>query len=145
MGSFTKQVVEIIPADTIVEAELINAEERETPFWVDDKDHSKGKSQQVSYTFKVVDGGEYNDKLIFGNTSTYYSDTSKFGSWVRELLAMDELPDEFDLEALIGARVKVIVGNRQKEINGEMVTSGHFAETIARLADDDYIAADDAF
>jgi hypothetical protein len=144
MATFTKQEFTIIPAETIVTAEVVNAEEKETPFWADENDHSKGKSRQVSFRFKVL-GGEYDDTIIFGNTGVYYSDNSKLGGWVREILAVDELPEEFDTDNLIGAVVKIIIGNRSKDVNGVQTITGHFAETIARVTDDDYLAADEVF
>lgn len=144
MATLTKQEFTIIPADTIVEAEVVDVEEKETPFWVDEKDHSKGKSQQMSFRFKITDG-EYAGMTVFGNTSCWFTENSKLGSWVREILAQDELPDELDTDNLIGLPVTLIIGNRTKEVNGQPVVSAHFVETIARLADDDMMSAEETF
>jgi len=144
MASFTKQEVTIIPAEEILLCEVVKAELKETPFWVDEKDHSKGKSEQVSFRFKVLEG-EYAGQSVFGNTGTWYTETSKLGAWVREILAMDDLPEEFDTDQLEGYTVKVIIGNRTKDINGVPTVSGHFAETVARVEDNSYLTAPDAF
>lgn len=144
MATIQKQEFTIIPAETICEAEVVNVEDKETPFWVDDDDHSKGKSHQFSFRFKIT-SGEFKGLVVFGNTPTWLSENSKLGSWVREILASDELPDELDTDNLIGLPVTLIIGNRSKEINGKMTVTGHFAQEVARLADNDYMSADDAF
>lgn len=144
MATFTKTEITIIPAEEILECEVVNVEVKETPFLVDVKDPSKGYSEQVSFRFKVI-GGEYDNQVIFGNTTTWYTDNSKLGSWVREILAMDELPTEFDTDVLVGARVNVIVGAKMKDVNGVPTVTGHKAETLSRILDDDYLTAAETF
>lgn len=112
-------VFEAIPENTIVEADIEQVEERETPFWIDDNDHEKGKQRQVSFKFRVTGPEEYKGRILFGNTTTTFSNhpDCKLRVWVQEILGVDQLPLGFklDLGQLEGAPIKVVVGNKTKK------------------------------
>lgn len=85
--------IQAIPANEVLAAEIVTCEERETPFWIDDKDHSKGKQRQVSFRFRITEDGEYYGRNLFGNTPTTFSTNPgfKLSIWVQEVLVMNSL------------------------------------------------------
>lgn len=117
MAKFTLEdapVYELIPEDEILEAEVTNCEERETPFWIDEKDESKGKQREISFTFKITEPGEYFGRTLFGRTPVWFNTSPKcrLRLWVQEILGLDELPEgfEFDTDDLIDMPVKAVIG-----------------------------------
>lgn len=121
MASFTLEEredteFEVIPADTVLETTLEEVEVKESPFWLDDDDHSKGKKKQVSFKFKVTEEGDYKNRVLWGNTPTTFSThpDCKLRVWVQEILGQDDLGGgfTFDTDHIEGLPVKVVVGNR---------------------------------
>lgn len=130
-------VFEAIPEDEIVECEIEKVEERETPFWIDKNDESKGKQRQVSFKFRVTGPAEYANRVLFGNTPVTFSNhpDCKLRVWVQEILGQDSLPVGFklDLEQLEGAPIKVAVGNRTKKAADGTDTVKDFAADVMRF------------
>ena len=119
MGKMTLEEApkfELIPVDTILEAEVFNCERRETPFWIDKEDHSKGKQEEISFRFKITELGEYNGRTLFGSTPIWFNTSPKcrLRLWTQEILGLDELTEgfEFDTDDLITMPVKVVVGHK---------------------------------
>lgn len=133
-----------IPAGLKLEATIVDVKKVPTPFWVDDNDHSKGKKDQISFRFKIIEG-EYENRNLFGQTSTFYSNQSKLGAWVREILATDSLPEDLELEALIDLPVCVIVGHKTKEVNGMLEVAGERVDQVVRVISEGLYTADSTF
>lgn len=139
---------EVIPADTILEVEVVNCELKETPFLVDDNDPSKGKKEQISFRFKVTEPGEWSGRTLFGNTPTTFTShpDCKLRAWVQELLGMNTLPAgfEFDTENLIGLTAKAIVGNRARKAADGTEVLKDYVDAVMRV-DAGLDFADDVF
>ena len=143
MASFTlsesQQVeFETIPANTVLETTIEEVNVQESPFWVDDKDHSKGKKEQVSFRFRVTEPGDWENRVLWGNTPTTFTDhpDCKLRVWVQEILGLDDLGEDFtfDTDHLVGETVKVVVGNRDKRNADGSTTTKDFAEGLIRLS-----------
>jgi hypothetical protein len=127
---------EVIDEGETVLAEVVRCEVRETPFWVDENDQSKGKQQEVSFRFSVV-SGPHKGRTLFGRTPTTFTShpDCKLRAWVQEILGSDNLPvgfsfDPSDLETL---QVNVIVGHRPKK-NADGTTSvREFVSSVKRV------------
>lgn len=128
---------EVIPADTILAATIEECEVKESPFDIDDKDPSKGKKKQVSFKFRVSEGEEFANRVLFGNTPTTFTKhpDCKLRVWIQEILAQDSLADNFafDTDDLVGMRVKVIVGNRPKKNADGTTGVRDFASDVIRI------------
>jgi hypothetical protein len=152
MASFTLEdgpVYDVIPAETLLEAEIIDCKTQPGPFWVDKEDHSKGKQDQVSFKFKVLTPGQYEGQIVFGNTPPWFNKSPKctLRIWVQEILGFDELPDEFtfDTDDLVEQRCQIVIGNYVKKGKTEADDeTKHFVEDVIRL-DDDLVDANDVF
>lgn len=100
-----------IPHNKVFEAEVTKVEERETPF--DDKYNPGEKTKQFSFTFKVLDEGEFHDRWVWANCSTWFSDspTCKLRQWIQAILDVDILPSGFIVETddLVGQHARIIV------------------------------------
>ena len=110
-----KKRFEPIPEDEIVQAEILEVTLEEKPErWRKDSNDT----HRVSFHFKVVDG-PYANRHLWGNTSTWFSDSPKcrLRLWSQEALGLDSWPEGLDLdtESLSGKKVRVLVGNRQKQ------------------------------
>lgn len=140
-------VFEAIPQDTVVEAEIEQVEERVTPFDIDKNDPSKGKQKQVSFRFRVTGPSEYEGRVLFGNTTTNFSNhpDCKLRVWVQEILGQDQLPVGFklDLEQLEGAPIKVVVGNKPKKNADGTESVRDFADQLIRVTG--FVDAGDVF
>jgi hypothetical protein len=119
MAKFTLEeapVFELIPEETILEAEVVNCEQRETPFWIDVDDHSKGKQEEISFRFKVTEPGEFFGRTLFGRTPPWFNTSPKcrLRIWTQEILGVDELAEgfEFDTDDLITMPVKIVIGHQ---------------------------------
>ena len=130
-------VFEPIPDQTIVEADIESVEERETPWDVDDNDPSKGKAKQVSFKFRVTGPEEYKGRVLFGNTTTTFSNhpDCKLRVWTQEILGQDKLPLGFklDLEQLEGAPIKVLVGHKIKTAADGTKIPRDYADSLLRV------------
>lgn len=139
-------VFEAIPVDTVLEAEVDKVEERETPFWIDQNDESKGKQRQVSFKFRITDA-EHSGRVLFGNTPTTFSNhpDCKLRVWVQEILGVDTLPLGFklDLSQLEGAPIKVVVGNRSKKAADGSEVVKDFVSDVIRVTG--FVDASDVF
>lgn len=105
--------VSLLPAGVPLLAEVVKAEVREHPFfWKDKNDHSKGKEEQVSFTFKILDD-EFNGRFVYGDTPTIFNDNErcKLRRWVEEIFAFDSLAPgfQFGLDDTVGNPVYVIM------------------------------------
>lgn len=138
LGHSEEQEFETIPVDTLAKAEVVKVDVAESPFWVDEDDHAKGKKEQVSFRFRINEG-EFEGRQLFGNTPTTFTDhpDCKLSGWVREILDLDEFPTDFsfDTEQLEGCSVNIIVGHRR--------SGKEFVDTVARIDGVDF--ADDIF
>jgi hypothetical protein len=127
-----------IPEGEVLEAEIVSAEVKESPFWKDQNDHSKGKQQQVGFKFRIVESGEYEDRVIFGNTPTTFTShpDCKLRVWVLEILGEDEFPlgFRFNTDNLVGMFVKVVVGNYDKKNADGTTSKRDRVDTLIRLS-----------
>lgn len=134
-------VFEIIPEGTILSTVVEKAEVKDSFFWNDKEDHSKGKQQEVAFTFKVTEDGEYLDRKIFGRTSTAFTthDNCKLRRWVEEIFAFIDLPVgfEFNTDNLQDQPVQVVVGlNKYTDKKGDP-QERNFADNLIRVPADD--------
>lgn len=120
----TSEDFEVIPEGTELRLKVIKVEERDSFFWVDKDDHSRGKQREISFRFQVSDPtSDYDNRTLFGSTSTSFSTHSncKFRLWIEQILQVDELPGEFEfeLEELEGLYVMGIVSTYPKKAGGQ--------------------------
>lgn len=143
MASFTlgqsEQVeFDVIPENTVLEAVIDEVEVKDSPWDVDENDPSKGKKQQVSFKFRVTEAGDWEKRVLWGNTPTTFSThpDCKLRVWVQEILAMDDLGADFtfDTDHLVGQAVKVVVGNRPKKNVDGSTTMKDYADGVIRAA-----------
>lgn len=104
---------ELLPTGVLLYAEVANVEVREHPFFLKDKDDpSKGKQEQVSFRFLIMDE-QYAGRTVFGDTPTTFNDNErcKLRRWVEEIFAFDTLTPgfQFELSDLVGNPVYVIM------------------------------------
>ena len=137
------QEFDVIPEGSVLVAEIVNVEERETPWLVDENDPSKGKKSQVSFRFSVSDG-EHKGRTLFGNTPTTFTNhpDCKLRAWVQEVLGENALPVGFslDLDTLVGLPVKIAVAHRVKnnadgstsvkEYVSDVIRAGGFEDAV---------------
>lgn len=114
----------LIPDGTILTAEIIRCEDRETPFKDEKKSEETGKDvmqREVSFTFQVTEPGEFYARTVFGRTPTTFntSEQCKLRLWVQELLAIDLLPEKFrfSTDTLEGLPCRIAVGVRTSKPN----------------------------
>lgn len=136
-----------IPANSVLLAEVLKVEERDSFFWNDVDDHSKGKQREVSFRFKVIDDGEYNGRNIWGKTPTTFSThpDCKLRVWVQEILGVDDLPKDFEFEEedLEGSEVKIVVSNYDKKNKDGSITTKDQVADVMRAGDFQF--ADEVF
>lgn len=113
---------------------VIKVEERDSFFWVDKDDESKGKQREISFRFQVDDqSSDFHNRTFFGSTSTSFSThpNCRFRLWIEQILQVDELPEdfEFELEELEGLYVTGIVGTYPKKDG----TTGNRIEDLKAL------------
>lgn len=132
---------EAIPANEVIEAMIEEVEVKDSPFDVDEGDPSKGKKQQVSFKFRVTEEGQWNNRVLWGNTPTTFSShpDCKLRVWVQEILGLDSLnPDDdfsFDTDHLVNMPVNIVVGNRNKKtVDGSNIVKD-FVQSVIRLKD----------
>lgn len=107
------RVYTLIPDKTMLAAEVLDAQVQIAPF----KDKETGAEvRQVHFKFKVVEPGEFEERFVWGKTSTSFVDHPgcKLRSWVSELLGADSLPAgfTFNTDDLLDLDCRVIVGVR---------------------------------
>jgi len=129
---------EVIPPNTVLETTVEEVNVKESPFLIDENDPSKGKKQQVSFKFKVNEEGDYQNRVLWGNTPTTFTThpDCKLRAWVGEILGLDEIGADFtfDTDHLVGLTVKVVVGNRPRKHTDGSVTQTDFAEGVIRMS-----------
>lgn len=140
----------VIPAGTVLLAEVLSVEVRDSFFWLDVEDHSKGKQKEVNFKFGIVDKGEFNNWKVYGTTPTTFNvnEKCKLRRWVEEIFAFDALPSgfEFDTDDLIGEPVNVVIGHRtyNDKTTGKPVTKV-FVESLVRFSGGFEETTDDQF
>lgn len=106
---------DVIPGNTELEAEVLGIEERVKPF----KDDRGNDVVKVNFSFKILSEGDYKNRRQFGETSTNFVDhpDCKLRAWVKAILGVDQLPEDFvlDTDDLLGMTVRIIVGNKPKK------------------------------
>jgi hypothetical protein len=114
---------EVIPAGSVLLTEIVNVEDKESPWDIDENDPSLGKKHQVSFRFKVTQPGPYYGRTLFGNTPTTFTThpDCKLRAWVLEILGQNQLPVGFvlDLDVLVGLPVKVAIDHRKAKTNAD--------------------------
>ncbi len=127
---------EVIPEGKLLPAEVVNVEERETPWLIDENDPSLGNKKQVSFRFSVTDG-DHKGRTLFGNTPTTFTShpDCKLRAWVQEILGGNVLPVGFSLEVetLIGLPVKIAVAHRNKTNADGTTTVKEYVSDIVRI------------
>lgn len=134
------------PEGTELILKVIKVEERDSFFWVDKDDESKGKQREISFRFQVEDpSSDYNNRTFFGSTSTSFSThpNCRFRLWLEQILQVDEFPEdfEFELEELEGLYVIGVVGTYPKKDG----TTGNRIEDLKALNGPGAVAADDEY
>ena len=120
MSNFTlEEGQQTLEEDTVLEANVVGVEERETPWDIDQNDPSKGKRREVSFVFQVTEAGANQGRIFYGNTPTYFdsSPNCRLRVWVEEILGADELPVgfKFNTEDLLDMPVKIALGVGKKK------------------------------
>jgi hypothetical protein len=112
-----------IPDNSFFEAIILDISENESPWDIDENDPSKGKKMQLSWKFKILDpSGEFDDRYVWGNTSTYFatSANNKLRQWIQAALDIPVLPEGYavDTEQLHDKQCLVIVSAKNKANGG---------------------------
>lgn len=128
----------VIPHDTTLDVTILKCEVGESPFKKDDG----SPQQQVSFTFKVTEEGEYKDMYVFGNTPTTFSThpDCKLRGWVEEMLGGGALPADFELdtEDLVGVDCRVNVAVRtRKGADGHSIVEKNYVQNVLPSSDAD--------
>jgi len=139
-----ERVRALLPAGEVFVAQVLDAEERDSFFWIDKDDHSQGKQREVSFKFKILDEGEFFEQYAYGKTSTAFNmgDRCKLRLWVEEILAIDELTPgfELDLEMLIGNPVNIVIGhNTYNDKKTGLPKTNAFVESVLRYTEEDTV------
>lgn len=105
-----------LPAGEIMLAEVVDVEERDSFFWVDKEDESKGKQREINWKFRIVDPTypEYAGRFVWGRTPTTFTthENCKLRLWAEEVFGSKfDVGFDFDLPDLIGQDVRVVIGN----------------------------------
>jgi hypothetical protein len=140
----------LLPAGTPLLAEVVKVEVKDHPFfWKDKDDHSKGKQEQVAFTFKVIDE-EFFGRFVYGDTPTTFNDNErcKLRRWVEEIFAFDNLAPgfEFETDTLVANPVYVVMRHDtyNDKITGEPKTVQR-VDTLIRFEGGYEESSDDAF
>lgn len=144
MAEFVLQEVpefDAIPDGEILEAILDTCEQRESRYF---KNADDTPQLEVSFRFRVIEDGDWFDRIVFGNTPTTFSTHSdcKLRMWVQELLSEDQLPVgfKFDTDTLVGQPCRIVVsqykskagkaGNSVQDVLRARTTSARLASEI---------------
>lgn len=115
-GGTAPKEFKLLPDGAILLAEVLEAEERDSFFWIDKEDHSKGKQREVNFKFAIIEEGEYKGWKVWGTTPTTFNhnENCKLRHWVEEIFAWDEVPagTTFDTSDLLGQPVSVIIAHK---------------------------------
>ncbi len=149
-GGTAPKEFKLLPQGAILLAEVLEAEVRDSFFWVDVEDHSKGKQKEVSFKFAIIEDGPYKGWKVWGNTPTTFNhnENCKLRHWVEEIFAWNEVPagTSFDTADLLGQPVNVIIGHRtyNDKNTGESKTRV-FVENLVRWDESYEETTDTAF
>lgn len=127
-GSFS-----VIPADTILEAEIESVKKIVKPFTDDNGDPVR----RVEFAFRIIDDN-FHGRKVWGDTPTTFTThpDCKLRAWVQEALAVSELPKSFtfNTDSLQGEKVRVVVGVREWVKDGE-TQQRNFVTDVLRSRD----------
>jgi len=112
---------------SVFEAIVLGVTEQDSRFPADDADPDGPRKKQLSFKFKVIDpDGKYNDRWVWGNTSSYFgtSPSNKLRQWVQAILDKEVLPEGYlvDTDDFEGQQVRVIIGAKQRK-NGDGISN----------------------
>lgn len=138
----------LIPAGMHL-TEVVGAEVRESFFWEDPEDHSKGKQNEVSFKFIITDGPS-KGRFIWGKTPTTFNNNErcKLRHWVQEIFGVDEISPgfQFELSDLVGEPVNIEVGHRSwTDKTTGLPKSAANVDNVVRYAGISEETLDDAF
>lgn len=122
-----KRVYPGIPEDTCLNVVVDKCEIKEKPEFLR---FNEDDTHQVSFKFKVIDEGEYHNRVIWDQVPPYFNDSDKckLRLWTQAITGNDKMPDGyvFDTEDLVGLNCRIVlkafmkkdgtVGNGVKEI-----------------------------
>lgn len=102
----------------VVRAKILDIKEKETPFWIDDEDHSKGKKMQFNFRFECLDEikgwPESVGKWFWGSTGTVLSrhPNCHLYQWVCAIAQVDEIEAGYkvDMTDLIDLECNILLG-----------------------------------
>lgn len=134
---------EPFPDKSVFEAKVVEVSQQDSRWDVDENDPSKGKKQELSFKFAVIDPeGKFDNRWVWGRCAAYLSTDSrnKLRQWVQGILDIDVLPEgfAFDTEDLVGKQCRLVIsayekkngggiGNYVEEVRQSRVTSGSLA------------------
>lgn len=128
----------VIPEGEVLAVTILKCDVGTSPFKNDDGT----ERQQVSFTFKVIEEGEWQDLYLFGNTPTTFSThpDCKLRGWVEEILGGGALPVDFELDTddLVGQDCRVRVGVRERKgSDGKSVVQKNYVLDVLPASDAD--------
>jgi len=121
-----------IPDGEILPAIVEKVEKRQTPFDVDRDDPSKGKRWEVSFTFIIDEGNDFEGRKVFGNTPTTFTThpDCKLRRWLQELLNIEGdmgAGHEVNLSDFVGVSCRVQVAAKKRD---DGTTKNYVAEVV---------------
>lgn len=127
------RVYTLIPDKTMLAAEVLDVKTKVAPF----KDKETGAEvRQVEFKFQVTEPGDYDEKYVWGKTSTSFVDHPgcKLRSWVSELLGADSLPSgfTFNTDDLLDLECRIIVGVRSWIDKDNVTQERNFVSDVLR-------------
>jgi len=142
------QEFSIVPVGTF-QAEVVDAEVRDSFFDLDRDKPELGKQKEVSFKFVLKDGPA-KGRFIWGKTPTTFNNNEKckLRHWVEEIFGVDELSPgfQFELTDLIGEPVNVVVAHRSwnDKTTGQPKSAAN-VDTVVRYMGSVEESIDDAF
>lgn len=104
------------PHESIFETEIVKIEETQSFFKYDNSDDYK---KEVTFTFKVLDEGDFNGRLFWGRTPKWFSNDPKckLYRWVKSIYDVPLLGSDFELDTdvLVGMRCIIVVHAAEKK------------------------------
>lgn len=111
----------LLDEPTVVEAKVVSAKRQNHKFFKDDDGRPQ---QEILFTFEILDEGYENEegepRREWGSTSTTFSshEKCKLRNWVKEILAVNDLPVGFKLRVdekgylpdVAGGKCRIVLG-----------------------------------